>query len=235
MELIKEKWTKSDGIEFQNYLKIRQNEKKQDFSRKIANTNFPVLGIMTPELKKIAKKICKGNFISFLDLNLTEYYENLLINGFLIANIKDFNEFKTRLYDYGKIVDSWACCDLLKFDIKEKDRNNFFNLSLEYIKDNHIFIRRIGVILWFGLLKFDDCFEKISKNIGTLKNENEYYVNMALSWFIAECFIKRRNETIKLFNSNVLNTFVTNKSIQKIRESFRASDSDKQMLLKYKK
>lgn len=235
MELNTEKWSYSDINEFQKYLKTRKNVEKQEFVRKIANTNFPVLGIMTPELKKIANEINKGNFLCFLDYNLTKYYENLLINGFLIAKIKDFNELKNRLYNYGKIVDSWACCDLLKFKIKETDKNKFLDLSLSYIKDTHTFVRRIGVIIWFDLLKFDDCFEKILKSVETLKNENQYYVNMALSWFVAECFIKRRNETINLFSSNVLNSFVTNKSIQKIRDSYRVNDNDKQMLLKFKK
>ena len=58
---------------------------------------------------------------------------------------------------------------------------------------------------------------------------------MALGWFLSESFVKRREETLKLFETTALNTFTTNKAIQKIRESFRVSNDDKQTLLKYKK
>lgn len=194
-----------------------------------------MLAIPTPKLKQIAKEIAKGNFLSFLDLNITDTYENLMINGFLIAKIKDFKEFEKRLYNYGKIVDSWACCDIMKFNLNDENKFDFLKLSERFISDKHTYTRRIGVILWFSLLKFDDCFSYILNLINKLKNEKEYYVNMALGWFLSESFVKRREETLKLFETTALNTFTTNKAIQKIRESFRVSNDDKQMLLKYKK
>ena len=235
MCLFKEVWSDLDKLEFQNYLYSLRNESKQEFTRKIANTNYEVLAIPTPKLKHIAKEIAKGNFLSFLDLNITDTYENLMINGFLIAKIKNFEEFEKRLYNYGKIVDSWACCDIMKFNLNDENKFDFLKLSERFISDKHTYTRRIGVILWFSLLKFDDCFSYILNLINKLKNEKEYYVNMALGWFLSESFVKRREETLKLFETTALNTFTTNKAIQKIRESFRVSNDDKQMLLKYKK
>ena len=67
------------------------------------------------------------------------------------------------------------------------------------------------------------------------KKETEYYVNMACAWLLAECFIKFRNETLHFLEQNTLNDFIVNKGIQKCRDSFRVSDEDKDLLLKFKR
>ena len=66
-------------------------------------------------------------------------------------------------------------------------------------------------------------------------NEEEYYVNMCIAWFVAECFIKRRETTLKFLKTNKLNKFTINKAISKCRDSYRVSAEDKQMLLAFKK
>ena len=67
-----------------------------------------------------------------------------------------------------------------------------------------------------------------------LKSETEYYVNMAVAWLVAECFTKQREQTLIFLHTHSLNNFTINKAIQKCRDSFRVSQEDKQMLLKYK-
>ena len=58
---------------------------------------------------------------------------------------------------------------------------------------------------------------------------------MAVAWAISVCYVKFRDKTLKLLKIKELDIFVQNKAIQKIRESFRVSDEDKEMLKKYKK
>ena len=60
-------------------------------------------------------------------------------------------------------------------------------------------------------------------------------MNMAVAWAISVCYVKFRDKTLKLLKIKELDIFVQNKAIQKIRESFRVSDEDKEMLKKYKK
>ena len=57
-----------------------------------------------------------------------------------------------------------------------------------------------------------------------------YYVKMAVAWGISVCFIKQRQITLAYLLSCNLDTFVYNKSIQKIVESFRVSGEDKKLL-----
>src|SRR5574344_466287 len=96
-ELIKENWNKSDIKCFQKFLKTFENPDKIEWSKNMLNTKLPVLSIKTPVLKEIIKNIFKGNYMSFLDLMIWEYYENTAINGFLISMIKDFDIYKKYL------------------------------------------------------------------------------------------------------------------------------------------
>lgn len=235
MNLIIEKWTSKDGQAFQVFLEGLKREEKIDWTRKILNTNFPLLALTTKQCKDIAKQISKGNFLSFLDLNLHTFYENMAINGFLIDEIKDFSVMKKYLDIFVEYVDTWACCDLLKFKIISKNKEKFFSLSRECIKSNIPFKRRIGVNIWFKFFDDEKYIVKIFDLINSLKSETHYYVNMAVAWWVAECFVKRRDVAIKLFEEDRLNTFTNNKSIQKCRDSFRVSEEDKNMLLKFKK
>ena len=71
--------------------------------------------------------------------------------------------------------------------------------------------------------------------IDYFESEKEYYVNMCIAWFIAECFTKKRDKTLNFLQSNKLNAFTINKAIQKCRDSFRVSETDKEMLLRFKR
>ena len=152
--------------EFQSYLKSLENKEKIERSKIITKTTLPVLGINNPTLKNIAKDIYKNDFLNFLDLMIWDYYENTIINGYLINKIKDFNTFKHYLDIYSKKVDNWASCDVLKFNVKNNEEN-FFNLSLEYSQSNLPFVRRIGMYILFDFIKIDNYINKIFHQLDT--------------------------------------------------------------------
>lgn len=233
MNLVKEKWNKEDENTFNDYLETFKQEEKREWSKKIINTEMPILALPTPKIKEITNQILKGNFISFLDLNMTKYYENIAINGFIIAKISDFKLMEKYLDKYVTTIDNWACCDLLSFNYKDNEEN-LYNLALKYLKSDKPFIRRVGLNILFGLISNPKYINRIFHVMNSLYNETEYYVNMMNAWIFCECFIKNREETIKFLKTHKLNKFTINKGISKCRDSFRVTPEDKEMLLKYK-
>lgn len=233
MELIKDKWTKKDIEEFQIFLKANENVKRKQWATNLLRTELPVLCLTTPMIKDIVNKISKGNYLSFLDFMVWEYYENTSINGFLITKIKDFNTMKGYLDIYSSMADNWATCDLLSFNIKDNEEK-FFNLVLEYIDSDKPFVRRIGLSILFNYIDNDEYINKIFEILDRFTNEEHYYVNMMNSWLLCECFIKQRDKTLKYLENNKLNKFTINKGIQKCRESRRVTEEDKEMLLRFK-
>lgn len=234
MNLVKEIWTKDDIKEFNDYL-IRLGKKDKDaWTKNILKTDMNVLALDTKTIKNISKEIIKGNYLSFLDLMIWDYYENTAINGSLISKIKDFDIMKRYLDIYSSKADNWATCDLLSFDIKNNE-DKYMNLLNTYIKSDKPFVRRIGIVILFNYVKDKKYINTIFDILNKFTNEEHYYVNMINSWLLCECFIRHRDETIKFLENNKLNKFTINKGIQKCRESFRVTKEDKDMLLKYKK
>ncbi len=233
IKLERDKWTQKDIIEFQKYLKSLENPLKKEWTANLLRTELPVLCITTPIIKDITNAISRGNYISFLDLMIWEYYENTAINGFLITKIKDFSVMKKYLDIYSSKADNWATCDLLTFNIKGNE-DKFYNLTLEYIKSDLPFRRRIGMSILFNFVDDNSYIDKIFGLLDKFENEEHYYVNMMNAWLLCECFIKERDKTLKYLKNHKLNKFTINKCIQKCRESRRVSIEDKNMLLKFK-
>lgn len=230
MELVKKEWKKEDKREFQAYLKsFSKGEKKALLEKNISRTNLDCIAVSSRDVENITKQILKGNFLSFLDLNLWDNLTTTFINAKLISHIKDFQVLKRYLDEFVYKADNWASIDSLKFDTKQKEQE-FLNLAEVYLKDKKPFTRRAGVRMLF---KFIDIkhISKVFDLISNFKDENEYYVNMAISWLVCECFIKERSETLNFLKQQILSTFVQNKAISKCRDSFRISKEDKEMLL----
>ena len=234
MNLVRDIWQREDAVEFKECLETYKRENKIEWTKNILNTSMPVLAIKSPDIQNITKQIRKGNYLSFLDLDINDYYENMAINGNLISIIKDFSTMKHYLDKYSKSVECWASCDLLKFNVK-KNEENFFKLAEEYIESDLPFVRRIGMSVLFKLIDNDLYIDKIYEMLNRFENEQEYYVNMLNAWLLCELFIKRRDKTIEFLKNNKLNKFTINKGISKCRDSFRVSKEDKEFLLSFKK
>jgi 3-methyladenine DNA glycosylase AlkD len=71
--------------------------------------------------------------------------------------------------------------------------------------------------------------EEALKILQAIKHE-DYYVKMGVAWAISIFYIKQPQLTLPLLQENNLDDFTHNKAIQKIRESFRVSKEDKEML-----
>ena len=62
-----------------------------------------------------------------------------------------------------------------------------------------------------------------------------YYVKMAVAWAISVCYVKFPKKTERVFEENLLDDFTHNKSIQKIRESYRVPKESKERLQKMRR
>ena len=234
MNLVKEKWTKQDGKEFNKYLETLKNEDRIEWTTNLLRTNLKVLAIKAPVIKSIVKEIKKGNYLSFLDLNLHDYYDDTAISCGLISSIKDFDVMVKYMKIYSKTIDNWASCDTLSFNVKNREEQ-FYNLALEYIKSKLPFERRLGLSILFKLVDNDEYIDKILEICNKFEKEEEYYVNMINAWLLCDCFIKQRNKTMKFLKNNNLNNFTINKTVSKCRDSYRVKKEDKDYLLKFKR
>lgn len=236
MDLNINKWTKEIYHNYIEYLKKLGDEKYKNFHSKLTTTKYEILGITLPMQRKIAKEICKGDIISFLDFGGTEYYEEVLIRGLVIATIKDKDLFLNYLDNYFLQIDNWAICDSFCNSLKiiNLDKEYWFNYFSDYLKSDKEFVVRVGLVIFLDFYVEDDYIEQIFKLVDDIKLD-KYYVNMAAAWLLCECFIKVREKTLKYLEKSRVNTFTFNKTISKIRDSYRVSLEDKEYLKSLKR
>lgn len=221
-------WNEKDVTTFENYLKSLSRDEKINWTKNILRTHLPVYATETKILNNIAKDILKGDYKKFLDCEIFSSHESMIIYGKILSKLKNFEDIEKYLNNYAKNCDCWATCDTLSFDIKNKE-DKFFNLAQNYFNSKQPFVRRIGIIIFFKYIN-TPYLDEIFKLFKTLKNETEYYVNMAVAWFICDAFIKQRVVTIDFIKSNAMNKFTLGKAVSKCNDSFRVSSEDKKSL-----
>lgn len=231
--LIKEKWNKKEYKELIKYLLSKEKKELKSFNSKIINTNQIIIGIDTKTLRDIAKSISKGNIIEFLNNTENTYFEETLIEGFVIGYLKDEKLFREYFYKFIEKIDNWATCDMCISSFKIIKKIDFYNESKELtLKDNE-FISRVGIVILLDYYIDENHIEDILKLISKI-NTNYYYVNMAISWLISIAFIKFRTNILELLKQRILPVFVQNKAISKIRDSYQVSKKDKELVKEYK-
>ena len=229
-----ERWGKDELALLREHLKSISHPENAEWENRIVRTSYPLLSAYTNDLRAVAKSIAKGNYLSFLALNPIACHEELLLQGFVISLSKDACEQMRLLPDYLTKCDSWAQTDSLKFRITKKNADEWFDFATSLTRSSNIFERRCGLLIFFKFLETDRIHDVFAIVKG-MRDEQEYYVNMAIAWLVCEAFVKRREETLALLSSDALSAWAQNKAISKCRDSFRISPEDKALLLSLKK
>lgn len=214
-----------------NYLFRLRDEKYLEFNSKIVNTPSPMIGVRTPLLKQFAKNIYKEELLSFLDLLEGKYYEETLLEGFIIARIKDKEIFDSYFSNFLEKIDCWATCDMGLASMKQLGKDEkYFTLAKKYIKSNKEFITRSGYIIMMYYFLDENHINEVFDILSSAKESKYYYVNMAKAWLISVCYVKFKDKTLEFLLHSKLDTFTYNKAIQKIIESNRVDKIDKEYL-----
>lgn len=227
------KWNKESYSKYLKYLLSIKDDKVKEFNKKLIITKSEILGIKIPVLRQIAKQIAKTDIDSFLRNVQNIYYEEILVEGFVIGTIKDKDLFIKYFDKFIYKIDNWSVCDSCISSFKIINKIDFFKRAELLVNDNKEFIQRTGIIIMLDYYLDDKHINEVL-DIATRVKSDYYYVNMAISWLISASFVKYRTLTLELIKRKNLPTFVQNKAIQKIRESYKVEKADKEMLLKYK-
>ena len=209
-----------------------QDLKYKEFHSKLIMSD-KLIGVRTPELKRIAKVIARSNYEDFFKENRHELYEENLVHGLVLGYLKlDFNELKPLVDDFIPYIDNWAVCDAtvanLKVYKKNKTKDIVFNEIKNYLKNDNPWINRFGYVLlleYFIEEKYMDEIFELCENY-----KDHYYVKMAIAWLISMCYIKYKGRTITFLKKHKLDVWTHNKTIQKIIDSYRVDNMDKVIL-----
>lgn len=237
--------TEEDYLKFIQELKsVSKNETIEDHKRHVAilNTKQNVIAIAMSVIRKFAKKIFKNGYEKFLEIGLCkniydEYFEETLIQGLVIAEIKDLRVQIEYLKKWILKIDNWATCDTVVSTMKGLKNSSQKNKHFEFFKnlcfDSREFVSRFGIVVLMTCYLEEEFIDEILKMCERIESD-DYYVNMAIAWLLSFAFIKFKEKTYQLFEKRVLSKFIQNKAISKCRDSYRVERKDKENLINYR-
>lgn len=203
------------------------------FVRKLVpNTNREILGVRLPQIRKLAKRIAKGDWRGFVQAYEPENFEECTLAGILIGYAEtDFDE-KTRMYrNFVPMIDNWAVCDCTCATLKLKDaeKQDAWDLFTSYLRVPNEYGMRFGVIMILSNFINAEYIDRILDEMDSVKDDG-YYLKMAVAWTLSVCFVKFREKTMSYLEDNTLDDFTFNKTLQKITESYRVDDVTKRTI-----
>lgn len=212
-------------------MKVKDDKYKEFQAKLVPNIDSDtILGIRTPEMRKIAKELFeKNNYASFLNELPHKYYEENLIHFFVISMIKDFNKCIEEVERFLPYVDCWPVSDQATPNSFRKNHDKLFPYIKKWIKSKHIYTARFGIRMLMNEYLGDDFRKKYLELVSSVKSD-DYYLKMMVAWYFATALAKKYDETIPFFENRLLDEWVHKKAIQKAIESYRVSEEHKKYL-----
>lgn len=202
-------------------LESLKDEEYKNFSEKLL-PGISIIGVRLPVLRKLSKKIT-------LEELTDNTFEEIMLQGMIIGNIKNFHEFKDKCIKFLPKIDNWSVCDsfVSSLNITNNNKQEMFEFLNNFTRNKEEFIRRFVIVMY---LRYFIDYKYIDDVLINLKkiNLDGYYVEMAYAWCLAEVFIKTRDKFylfLKEEKSN-LTDFIIKKTISKIKESKKTTGSD---------
>lgn len=122
----------------------------QKFSAALIPTINNVLGVRLPELRKIAKKIAKGDWRTYLKTAKDEYFEEIMLQGMVIGYIKtDIEERLFYVASFVPKIDNWSVCDSFCTGLKstKENKERVWAFLQPYLSSKNEYEIRFGVVM----------------------------------------------------------------------------------------
>lgn len=214
---------------------MKLSEVKKEL-KKIKRTTF---GVSIPELRKFSKKIAKNNFKEYIENDDCSTFELKLLHAFTIGYINaDISTLLKYFKAFIPYVDDWAVNDSLcqNFKIARKYPDTVWKFLMKFKNSKKEFESRIISVMLLSHYLNDGYTDRVIEVLDRL-NTDDYYSQMGVAWAIATIMGKYPEKCLNYLKSDKCNLdkITYNKSIQKIKESYRVSKEIKSLLNKMKK
>ena len=219
-------------ISLQDQLFALQDKAYADFQSKLLPTvsRETVIGVRTPELRKMAKQVCKTPAApEFMQALPHRYFDENQLHAFILSEDKDFNTCIANLEQFLPYVDHWATCDQLSHRCFKKHTTALLPLIRRWMKSKHTYTIRFGIGMLMRYYLDGEFKPEFLEWVASIKS-NEYYIRMMQAWFFATALAKQWDATLPYIEQHRLHPWMHNKTIQKAIESYRITDEQKALL-----
>ena len=186
-----------------------------------------VIGVRTPELRKLAKELSKTDMAAdFINILPHRYYEENNLHAFLICGIKDYDVLITRLNKFLPFVDNWATCDMMRPAVFAKNKERLLPEIRRWMQSEEPYTVRFGIEMLMLHFLEDDFDISYAQAVAAIRSD-EYYVKMMVAWYFATALAFQYERILPFLENKALDPWTHNKAIQKAVESYRITDEKK--------
>lgn len=186
-----------------------------------------VLGIRIPKLRLLAREIVRGDWRSYLSTADDLYFEEQLLQGFVIGYVKCDPAEKLRLTAlFISKIDNWALCDCFCWRLKTPERAPMWDFIQPYFHSDREYHLRFAVVMALGNFVDEEHLDVLLTHLDACRHEG-YYARMGVAWALSVCYVKFPERTEAYLRRSTLDDWTFNKALQKIIESYRVAADDK--------
>ena len=209
-----------------------QDLKYRDMQVRIIPSVKPesIIGVRTPELRKMAKELAQSQEIGVFLENLPhKFFEENQLHAFIVSGMKDYRECLGTLNRFLPYVDNWATCDQMSPRVFKKHRPELMESIRGWLGSAETYTIRFGIGMLMEHYLDEDYDPACPEMVAAVRSE-EYYVNMMIAWYFATALSKQYEAVLPFITEHRLDTWTHNKAIQKAIESFRITPEQKEYL-----
>lgn len=203
--------------------------KYRDFHSKLLPGTDNVIGVRTPDLRKLAKEITKGDWETFLEKNDRTWYENDILQALVTASAKmEPEERLRRVREFLPRIENWAVCDIFCGSLKDAEKypELYWEFLKPYFQSEKPYEIRFAVVMLLSHFVKEEYLKDAFAYFDGIHMDH-YYVRMAVAWAVSIYFVHFPEETFRYLRENQLDDWTYNKALQKIIESYRVSPETK--------
>ncbi len=193
----------------------------------MVGTSLKTASIPIPHVKEVVKAHAKDPELDLDSFPLEESVE-LTLCYFLLSLIKEGTFEKQMAFLQGKLryANSWEITDSLQQVIKKAPQKSFLPFYERFVRSAWTYEKRFAYVYAMRYYRDQDIDIFLKK----LRYDDEYYVGMAQAWMLATFGITHF-EMIKTFLlTPSLPLFLKRKAISKMRDSYRITSEEKEIL-----
>lgn len=218
-------------IDYRRMIQENAEPEYAAFSSKLIPGKEGIMGVRIPVLRDIARSIVKDDWEAFLQ-DTPENFEEEMLRGLVIATAPMDTERRIELTEsHLDIIDNWSTCDSFctSWKVLRKDSERIYDYFSALMDSGTEYRMRVSLIMRMDHFLDGDHVEDILDDIVSYRHEG-YYYKMGAAWAVSFCYIKFPEVTEGYLKDPKMDDWICNKSIQKIRESYRVPDESKERL-----
>jgi 3-methyladenine DNA glycosylase AlkD len=232
-------WTKNDYRDLLSYVKSQASETYRHFNETVINCPRTTWGVPMSVLRPLSRQIARGqNVHNFWHLPKGEVYEEVLLEGLVLASARlkppelwsAIDYFVAKMNSWA-LVDTFVDCHLLM-----GWQEQFWPRLPKYLASSNPWAIRFAYVAMMTYYLTPKYLKAVLTTILVYQN-NEYYVQMAQAWLLAEAWITQRSVTRTWLQTQlpILPTTLVKMTGQKLRDSRRVSEADKKETKQWRK